>query len=260
MRLLLWLMLLISSSSFAVEIVTPTIAAPPLDDNHSTWATVLHAVVKSDGVDYATLRGDSSALDRYRVQLAQAKTPIDKNEKMAFYINAYNAFTLALVTQQLPADKSTWKRWSIKDAGGWFTNVWKYYSFELAGERVTLDQLEHALLRPLGDPRIHFAINCASRSCPSLIDKPFLAATLDQQLTAVTQAFANNPYHLRLVNDVIVTNPILSWFAEDFKHSGGVPTFLQSYVKPSPLAQQLASGTTLTYFTYDWSLNLSTTK
>ncbi len=243
----------------AVDVITPTITVPALAADHLELATVLKSVVKADGVDYSELRRDTSALDRYRVQLARAATPTNTQEKIAFYINAYNAFTLALVAEQLPADASTWNRWSIKDAGGWFTSVWKYYTFELAGTRVTLDHLEHGLLRPLGEPRIHFAINCASRSCPSLAATPYLAITLEQQLEAATKAFANNPYHLRLVDGNIITNPILSWFAVDFAASGGVTKFLASRVTPSPIAHQLATNAKLTYFTYDWSLNIAAT-
>ena len=257
MRFLLLLLFLMPLP--AVDVVTPTITASIWDAQHNELATVLKSIVKADGVDYAVLRRDTSALDRYRVQLARATTPTDAHEKIAFYINAYNAFTLTLVAEQLPADASTWNRWSIKDAGGWFTSVWKYYTFELSGTRVTLDHLEHALLRPLGEPRIHFAINCASRSCPSLAATPYLAITLEQQLETATKAFANNPYHVRLVDGDIITNPILSWFAADFAQSGGVTKFLASRVSPSPLAHQLTANATLTYFTYDWSLNIAAT-
>jgi len=257
MRYLLLLLFLLPLP--AVDVATPAITASVLDAQHSDLAIVLKSVVKTDGVDYAALQRNTSALDRYRVQLARTTTPSDAHEKIAFYINAYNAFTLALVAEQLPKDTSAWNRWSIKDAGGWFTSVWKYYTFELAGTRVTLDQLEHAMLRPLGEPRIHFAINCASRSCPSLAATPYLATTLEQQLEVAAKSFASNPYHLRLVDGSIITNPILSWFAADFSKGGGVATFLASRVSPSPLAQKLTAGATLTYFTYDWSLNLATT-
>jgi hypothetical protein len=122
---------------------------------------------------------------------------------------------------------------------------------------VTLDELEHKLLRPLGEPRIHFAINCASRSCPALADKPYLASTLEQQLEDTATLFANNSYHLRLVDGEVITNPILSWFADDFTKGGGVTKFLAHRVKPSPLAEKLSAGANLTYFTYDWALNLA---
>jgi hypothetical protein len=184
--------------------------------------------------------------------------PKDTHEQLAFYINAYNAFTLALVAQQLPHDQSTWKRWSIKDAGGWYTSVWNYYTFELAGTRVTLDHLEHTLLRPLGEPRIHFAINCASRSCPVLSSNPYIGAELISQLDEAVRRFTRNPTQMRLHDGVIMTNPILSWFADDFTASGGVAPFLIPYTQRPELANALKSGVKVTYFIYDWSLNMAT--
>ena len=141
---------------------------------------------------------------------------------VALFINAYNACTLALVVDRLPADASTWATWSIKDAGSTFTSVWRSYRFEVAGKRYTLDEMEHAVLRPLGDPRIHMAINCASRSCPPLIAEPFRLATLDAQLEAAARAFAASPHHLRLDEGVLRINPILDWFGADFAAGGGV--------------------------------------
>lgn len=250
--------LLLAACLAAVEAVpTPTIAAPPLDAGHAGFAPVLALAVQPDGVDYAALRADRAGLDRYRVQLARAAMPSDRAETLALFINAYNACTLALVIDRLPADRTAWPRWSIKDAGGALTSVWKAYSYEVAGRRYTLDEMEHAVLRPLGEPRIHVAINCASRSCPPLAAEPFRAATLDAQLEAVTRAFVASPYHLRLEAGELHTNPILQWFAADFATGGGVRAFLAARAPAGPLAAALAGTTPIRYFTYDWSLNLA---
>jgi Protein of unknown function, DUF547 len=255
---LLFLCVFFSVAS-AEDIATPRVTVPPLTLEHSEFAPVLARVVRSDGVRYDLLVNDSSQLDRYRRQLADAPLPTDKNEKIAHLINAYNAFTLALVVQELPRDKAKWNAWSIRDAGGWFTNVWKKYTFELAGTRVTLDQIEHAMLRPLGEPRIHFAVNCASVSCPPLMSKPFIAAQLDAQLREATLGFVNSTYHLRLVDGKIITNPILSWFGEDFAATG-VQGFLASYMtNDNPLRERLIAKQRVTFFDYNWSLNNSTT-
>jgi len=249
------------ASAFAVEEVpTPTVVVPPLDAEHREFATVLHAVVKPDGVDYAALHADHAALDRYRAQLAAVALPADRPGKLALFINAYNAETLALVISKLPADPATWPTWSIKDAGRTFTSVWKAYSFVIAGRRYTLDEIEHAVLRPLGEPRIHMAINCASRSCPPLAAQPYLVATLDAHLEATTRAFAASPYHVRLDEGVLRINPILDWFGDDFTASGGVRAFLRDRVAAGPVADYLAGSKPLKFFAYDWKLNLAAGK
>lgn len=240
----------------AVEVPTPTVAAPALAAEHALFAGVLARVVKPDGVDYAALHADHADLDRYRAQLASASEPSDRAEKLAFYINAYNALTLALVIDQLPKDQADWPAWSIRKAGSTFTNVWKRFTFEVAGQRLTLDAIEHQILRPLGEPRIHFAINCASGSCPPLIAEPFRAATLEAQLEQVATAFARSDYHVRLIDGQLRLNPILDWFGEDFTSAGGVRAFLRARVSDAAVAKVLAGDSRLRFFDYDWTLNL----
>lgn len=254
--ILLLLASLLVTSLRGEDIATPTVTTTPLTADHREFAQVLSAVVRADGVDYAALRRDQGALDRYRAQLAATTIPSERAEQLALYINAYNAWTLALVAQKLPRDPASWSAWSIKKAGGWTTSVWKYYTFELAGKRYTLDQLEHAILRPFGEPRIHFAINCASRSCPPLIAQPFIATTLDAQLEAVSVAFATSPYHVRLVDSAVQVNPILSWFGDDFAAGGGVSAFLAKRATPA-VRERLTAGVKPGFFAYDWSLNLA---
>jgi hypothetical protein len=239
------------------EVPTPAVTVPPLDAEHREFAAVLRMAVKPGGVDYAALRADHAALDRYRAQLAAAAPPADRPGTLALFIDAYNAETLALAIAKLPADPAAWPAWSIKDAGGMFTSVWKGYSFVVAGRRCTLDELERAVLRPLGEPRIHFAINCASRSCPPLAAQPYLAATLEAQLEASARAFAASPYQMRLERGVLRTNPILDWFGDDFTAVGGVRAFLRARVPAGPVADYLAGGQALEFFTYDWRLNLA---
>jgi len=244
--------------AFGSQVATPTVDAPPLDADHTLFAGVLARVAKADGVDYAALRADRADLDRYRVQLARATEPTERAEKLAFYINAYNALTLALVIDQLPADQTKWSSWSIKHAGTMFTNVWKRFTFEVAGSWHHLDAIEHEIIRPLGEPRIHFAVNCASVSCPPLIAEPFRAATLEAQLEAVATRFAQSPYHVRLDGERLQVNPILDWFASDFTADGGVAAFLRPRVTPAVRAHVDAGGK-IGFFAYDWKLNLSTT-
>jgi hypothetical protein len=250
--------LLLSACLAAVEAVpTPAVAAPPLDAGHAGFAPVLALAVRADGVDYAALRADRAGLDRYRAQLAQAAMPTDRAEILALFINAYNACTLALVIDRLPADRTAWPRWSNRGAGIGGASPWQAYSYEVAGRRYTLDEMEHAVLRPLGEPRIHVAINCASRSCPPLAAEPFRAATLDAQLEAAARAFVASPHHLRLEDGGLRTNPLLEWFAADFAAGGGVRAFLAARAPQGPLATALAGATPMRFFAYDWSLNLA---
>jgi Protein of unknown function, DUF547 len=242
------------------QVETPP--APPelqtLDADHALLGKVLARTVRPSGVDYAALRADEADLDAYRAQLAATTIPEAPAERMALYINAYNAWTLALVVGKLPAERASWPSWSIKDAGTVTRNVWKTFEFELAGRRYTLDALEHELLRPMGDPRIHFAINCASKSCPALAATPYTAAGLERQLADAVKAFVDDPTQLRLTGDRLAVNPILDWFSADFAAGGGVAAFLKQHVTEPAVRAHLHAGGGFTYFDYDWRLNLAT--
>ncbi len=275
---------LLTTALVAVENVpTPAVAAPALDAEHALLAGVLARVVKVDGVDYGELRRDHVGLDRYRVQLATAVEPTERMARLALFINAYNALTLELVRSRLPEDATRWPAWSITSAGLGKDSAWKSWRFRVAGAWRTLDEIEHDVLRKLGDPRIHFALNCASRSCPALAARPYLVATLESQLEAAARDFATNAQHLRLEDGVLRVNPILDWFAADFvpgstgaahgaasmenstasaasgtaNTGSSVRTFLRARVPAGPVAQALAGDRPLQFFTYDWTLNLS---
>ena len=257
-----WMVLGISALPAVEAIPTPAsaaaIAAPALDADHAIWGAVLAQIVRPDGVDYAAVQRLQPELDRYRFQLAHAVEPTATAERLAFFINAYNALTVQLVASKLPADQKTWPDWSITLIGPPAGNAWKGYSFVVAGVPRTLDAIENAVLRPLGEPRIHFAINCASRSCPTLSAQAYRAATLTAQLANATAAFAHDPTQLRLADGHLRVNPILDWFAADFAAAGGVRKFLLSEVtEPGPLATQLAGADPLQFFIYDWRLNLA---
>ena len=241
---------------WAEDIKTPSLEAPPLDAEHSMFNRLLGKIAMKNGVNYALLEDElRPELNLYLAQLAKAPWPKEKNEKMAHLINAYNAFTLALVVDRLPADRSQWKTWSIQSLGTLFKNPWKRFRFELSRQWFSLDQLEHEQLRPMGDPRIHFAINCASRSCPSLRPYAYQPQQLDQQLEDAAQEFAASKEHLRLEKGVLWVNPILSWFAEDFGKEPGVKAFLQQRAS-GDLRLAFEQGVGVHYFEYNWNLNL----
>lgn len=162
-------------------------------------------------------------------------------EKMAFWINTYNFLTVDLIVREH-------ERESIRNLGSLFRSPWTKYKWEISGQLYTLDQIEHEILRPMGDARVHFAINCASVSCPDLrleaYDHRVLDVTLDDQ---VALTLANSGKGLHAQDGVIHVSKIFDWFEEDF-NDGNIETWLAQYV-------QLGDDISLGYLDYDWSLN-----
>jgi hypothetical protein len=202
------------------------------------------AGIRFHGVDYEALAMDS----RYGQLLAQIETTepatlTNREERLAFYINAYNVYAIKMVIDNMPMD-------SIRDAGSLFTSVWKKTAGNIAGEPVTLDQIEHAILRTMGEPRIHFAIVCASLSCPNLRQEAYRAEKLEQQLEDQTRTFLNNDTKgLTVSGSRVRLSQIFDWFEEDFDAAGGVEAFVREYRElPQPISWRAN-------LPYDWDLN-----
>jgi hypothetical protein len=124
--------------------------------------------------------------------------------------------------------------------------------------RRALDEIEHEIIRPMGDPRIHFAVNCASRSCPVLAPKAYKAASLDRQLDAAVARFVADPRHYRLERGpppALHVNRVLEWYQEDFSGERGVVEFLLEYVPAEDAALLSEGGVAVEYLDYDWTLN-----
>ena len=174
-------------------------------------------------------------------------------EKLAFWINVYNIFAVKIVTDNYPLK-------SIKNVGGLFKSVWKIKAGTVGGEKYTLDEIEHGILRKMGDPRIHTAIVCASISCPNLSKKAYNSEKLNEQLDMQMSNFLANPNKgMRVDNNQqskrILLSPIFVWFAEDFKSSGGVRKFIKPYV-PTRYRQALENTQyPISYMDYNWSIN-----
>ena len=175
-----------------IPILRPAISAERVD--HGLYAQLIEKHVKAGVVDYGGMKRQEKMLDQYLALLEGTDTDaLTKNERFAFYVNAYNAWTIKLILTGYPGVKS------IKDLGTLFQSPWKKKLVKINGEDVSLDHIEHDILRPqFKDPRIHFAVNCASKSCPPLISEPYQGTTLDEQLDANTRAFVNNPKENRL--------------------------------------------------------------
>jgi hypothetical protein len=176
-----------------------------------------------------------------------------RNEQLAYWINVYNIFAMKLVASDYPMD-------SIKDLSGFLWPVWKLEAGTLRGRGYSLDQIEHTILRTMGDPRIHTAIVCASISCPPLRREPYGAERLDAQLDDAARSFlANGRKGARLDRGegILYLSRIFSWFEVDFELKGGVLSFVAEYLPEVDAGWIRRHRETLEieYFDYDWRLN-----
>ncbi len=264
MRTLLTTLLLLLANAIA------SAGATAFDRNHGDWATLLarHAHWNAAGttttVDYAGFAKDRNLLDRYLGEVkavsANEYGHWPKAERNAFLIDAYNAATVRRILERYPRIKS------IKDLGGWLDSPWKKPVVDLLGKRRSLDEIEHDLLRgakDYSDPRIHFAVNCASIGCPALRPEPYTGVKLDVQLDDQTRRFlrdrSRNRYDTTI--GVLSVSHIFDWYGEDFvAHAGGVNSFLARYPTElgldAPATQRLRDGRMpVRFLDYDWSLN-----
>lgn len=195
--------------------------------------------VRTRLVDYENGQRDLSLL-KTALALEKAEDHPSEAHQMAFYINAYNILAMAKVAEHWPVD-------SIKDIGSFLAPVWRHKAGRLFGEEVSLHDIEHRILRPMGEPRIHMAIVCASLSCPSLHAWPFTADELDEQLDIVSREFLLTPTKgARIENDRIRLSRIFDWFETDFRD---IASFLRRYrpeIPDLPIKADLP---------YDWSVN-----
>lgn len=239
-RLMIFIVLLVLSFN--------TFAAEP---DWSAYADVLKSVstgtknnVKLALVDYQALK-ENGKLEAAYQQLSSfpVKNLRNKDEELAFYINAYNILALKTVIDHWPLD-------SIKDVGNLLSPVWGKPAGSIDGKTVSLDDIENKILRPMGEPRIHLAIVCASVSCPDLSDRPYIASTLNAQLDKqVRQFLTNTEKGLRVDNKSILISRIFDWFEKDFKPAGGVEVFIRRYradLPELPLKSDI---------NYDWDVN-----
>ncbi len=224
----------------------PVIKEEPKTDTkailHKPWNTLLTKHVTKDGiVSYKGFKQDRTALKAYLSTLSD-NMPDEtwtKADKLAYWINVYNAFTVKLIIDNYPIK-------SIKD----IKDPWDLRFFKLGKKWYTLNDVEHRILRKMGDPRIHFGINCASFSCPRLLNKAFTAQNVDQELEKLAIAFINDPKRNTITAQNIQLSKIFSWFAKDFKREGTLINFLNKYSKIA-----INDNAKKSFRTYDWNLN-----
>ncbi len=174
-------------------------------------------------------------------------------EKLAFWINVYNVFAVKMVTDNYPVE-------SIKDVGSLFKSVWKRNAGNIGGKEYTLHQIEHEILRKMGEPRIHAAIVCASVSCPDLATEVFKADRLSEQLDDQMRGFLANPGKGMRVDaggKKIFLSKIFDWFEDDFESRGGVLKFIRPYVLEKDRQAVGKSDLRISYMDYNWRVNES---
>ena len=231
--------------------------------DHSAWTGLLkmYVVASDDGIHrvrYAAFKRDGhNALKSY-VQALEGTdvAKLGRAELFAFWANLYNAKTIDVVLDAYPV--ATIK--DIKLGGGLiaaFTGgPWKAKVTKVSGVELSLDDIEHEILRPgFGDPRVHYAVNCASIGCPNLMTEAFTGAKLDAQLDAGARAYINNARGISVRNGAVKASSIYDWFGKDFAGiPGGVLGHARTYAEPA-LKRELENITVISDYGYDWSLN-----
>lgn len=249
-----------------------TRGASTFDHTYAAYAALLEAVVQEPRVDYAQLKTRDAELRTVEAQFGGVP-PAEvarwtREEQIAFWSNAYNVFTLRAIVDHYPIRArffSVGPRNSIRQISG----VWDTLKWTVAGRQVTLDDIEHKILRPtFQEPLVHFAVNCASVSCPILAAAPYRAPMLRQQFEAAARTYLASPLGLVVQGNTVLVSSIFKWYGDDFIAQyrdrgpargsdsdrailGVVATF-----GPDAAATLARSGTArVRFLDYDWSLN-----
>ncbi len=227
--------------------------------DHTAWSDFLSKYVRKGdtgaiGVAYDEIGDDDRArLDEYLASLqATPVKSLARDEQLPFWINLYNATTVKVVLDAWPVD-------SIRDikSGLFSGGPWSSQRLTVAGEKISLNDIEHRILRPIWrDPRLHYALNCASVGCPDLLATAFTRANADQLMDEAAHAFVNHPRAARVKDGKLVVSSIYHWFKEDFGGSDdGVLAHLRQYAGVD-LTKSLESTSRVADHQYDWSINL----
>ncbi len=241
------------------------------EGNHQAWNQLLNenVVMSVDGfashVDYAGIAKQQNTLTQYLDRLSSVNQATfdewTKDEQLAFLINAYNAWTVALILTSYPDLES------IKDLGSFFNPPWGKSFFTLFGKKHSLNDIEHQLIRGSGrynDPRIHFAVNCASIGCPALRNEAYVSASLNDQLNQQTLAFLSDNSRNRFNKNTLEISSIFKWYKEDFEQGWmGFNSLEDVFIKYAhalklsnkDIKKLKEHDLEFDYLDYNWSLN-----
>jgi Protein of unknown function, DUF547 len=210
--------------------------------DHSPFNELLQNHVSEKGVvSYTGFQKNNKKLRAYIASLSETMPDESwsKNEKLAYWMNAYNAMTIDLILRNLPLK-------SIKDIDKpWDQRLWK-----LGEKWYNLDEIEHQILRKMDEPRIHFGINCASYSCPPLLNEAFTAEKVDAQLDFLANTFINDSTRNTISRDSVEISKIFNWFSKDFKQNGSIIDYLNQYAN-----RTISANAKVRYKDYNWELN-----
>lgn len=219
---------------------------------HSIWDSLLQEHVTAEGlVDYEGFIADSARLNDYLDVLRQHH-PNDKHwsrdERLAYWINAYNAFTVKLVADHYPVASIK----DIKNGIPFVNTVWDIKFIEIEGQTYDLNNIEHGIIRPkFEEPRIHFAVNCAAISCPKLSNRAYTTEKLDAQLTQAAKDFLADEQKNKLSPDAVRLSKLFTWYSGDFKENGqDIIGYINQY---API--EVDANASVSYLDYNWDLN-----
>lgn len=210
--------------------------------SHALWNSLLKKYVNSKGdVNYKAFKNDVVDLDKYLLYLAEnsPEKSWSKNKKLAYYINLYNAATVKLILNNYPTK-------SIKD----LKNPWGKEWVKTGDGVLSLGDIEHKILRKMNEPRIHFAINCASFSCPKLLNEAFTESKMEAQLEATTKDFINDKTRNIISVEKLQLSNIFKWYKKDFTENGSLIDYIKPYTKA-----EITADSDIDYLKYDWNLN-----
>ncbi|MBT8235698.1 MAG: DUF547 domain-containing protein [Bacteroidia bacterium] len=237
---LIWSLLLIAIGAYNNSGIQPGEVQPR--PNHLLWEEVLTKYVDDSGnVNYKVLASAPGPLLGYLDHMSEnpPASTWTRADSLAYYINLYNAATVKLIIDNYPVN-------SIKD----ITNPWLKKRVLIGDKKVSLAHIENKILRKMDEPRIHFAINCASFSCPKLINTAFTADKIEAQLASVTKDFIADTTRNNISSNKLELSKIFQWYKGDFKSSGGLRIFIN---ENSPV--DIEKDAEIIFLKYDWSLN-----
>jgi hypothetical protein len=247
-------------------------ASDTFDHGYPEYARLLAAHVRPPGVDYRSLKADRARLDRvvstFDSEATRQEPDWSREQRMAFWINAYNVFTLRAIVDHYPI-RAGWFTLQPRNSIRQIDGVWTDLQWRAAGRQVTLDDIEHRILRPVfKEARIHFAVNCASISCPPLAGDPYRADRLDAQLDAAARRYLASREGVQVYGDTLRVSSLFKWYGDDFvgQYAALVPgtrdaterAILGTIVKygpPDAAAKARSGSPRITFIDYNWALN-----